>query len=178
MLKGTKHSEEAKKKMSLTKKGKHYNPEYEFKKGHPSPKYWLGKKISEETKMKLSQASKRMHSNPELHIRVIRPLLEHNKSIKKYYSEAEKKKGDKILQEEKRMKVLIHYSGNPPKCARCGFSDVRALTIDHIVGGGGKHRREIHRRIENWIIDNNFPEGYQVLCMNCNLIKKLENKEF
>jgi hypothetical protein len=26
-------------------------------------------------------------------------------------------------------------------------------------------------------MDNDFPEGFQILCANCNIIKKIENKE-
>ena len=81
-----------------------------------------------------------------------------------------------------KMKVLIHYGGNPPKCACCGFSDIRALQIDHINGGGMEHRRSIG--IKNggitfylWLIRNGFPEGFQVLCANCNWIKRSKNKE-
>jgi hypothetical protein len=28
-----------------------------------------------------------------------------------------------------------------------------------------------------WLIKNNYPEGYQTLCMNDQFIKKAENKE-
>ena len=74
-----------------------------------------------------------------------------------------------------RLKVLIHYGGNPPKCAcsGCNESHVEFLTIDHINGGGRKHRRKVGsgHNFFLWLIRNNFPEGYQVLCMNCNWAK-------
>ena len=78
-----------------------------------------------------------------------------------------------------RLIILKHYSPDLV-CQRCGFSDIRALSIDHINGGGGKHMRD--NRIEGsgfyrWIIRNNFPKEFQVLCMNCQWIKKQENNE-
>lgn len=79
-----------------------------------------------------------------------------------------------------RMKILSHYGGSPPKCARCGYTDFRALTIDHIEGGGGKHYQNLGGSgfyFHRWIIQNNFPPGLQILCMNCQWIKRWENKE-
>lgn len=73
--------------------------------------------------------------------------------------------------------VLRQYSKGEPKCCRCGFTDVRALTIDHINGGGGKHRKEISH-ICRWLVKNNFPDGFQILCMNCQFIKRVEKKEY
>lgn len=80
--------------------------------------------------------------------------------------------------------VLAHYSGEQPKCIKCGFSDIRALCIDHIYNDGAKERKEIkphnkHRGIGSktfysWIRKNNFPPRYQVLCANCNAIKQRE----
>lgn len=66
------------------------------------------------------------------------------------------------------------------KCKRCGFSDKRALQIDHINGGGLKELRriggyKIYLRIING--DNSVRREYQILCANCNWIKRYENKE-
>jgi DNA-directed RNA polymerase subunit RPC12/RpoP len=74
---------------------------------------------------------------------------------------------------EKKVNVLSHYSNNDMKCKYCGFTDLRALSLDHINGGGNKHRKEIGENIYRWIIKNNYPEGFQVLCMNCQFIKRL-----
>lgn len=73
--------------------------------------------------------------------------------------------------QKKRLLVLIHYGGNPPKCACCGESELDFLTVDHIYGGGSKIRRETKMygsSFYRWLIENNFPEGYRVLCCNCN----------
>lgn len=67
--------------------------------------------------------------------------------------------------------VFNHYSNGIIKCACCGDNHKEFLTIDHINGDGAAHRKLIGRggdKLYAWLIRNNFPEGYRVLCMNCN----------
>lgn len=76
--------------------------------------------------------------------------------------------------------ILTHYSNGKLACVKCGFDDIRALSIDHINGGGNKHRRGLPRAsfsLYRWLKTNNYPEGYQTLCMNCQWIKRQENGE-
>lgn len=71
----------------------------------------------------------------------------------------------------KRKIVLEHYSNNTMKCNCCGESIERFLTIDHINNDGAKHRKEYpeaRKDLYKWLINNNFPSGFQVLCFNCN----------
>ena len=71
--------------------------------------------------------------------------------------------------QERRLRVLLHYStGDEPACVCCGERAVEFLALDHIDGGGGQHRRSIRRSIFDWVIDNDFPSGFRVLCHNCN----------
>jgi hypothetical protein len=78
--------------------------------------------------------------------------------------------------------VVNHYSKGQMKCS-CGFSDIRALSIDHINGNGaeerknlfGKNNRQSSNRFYRWLIKQNYPEGYQVLCANCQMIKRAES---
>jgi len=38
--------------------------------------------------------------------------------------------------------------------------------------GGGKHRKELgNKSIYKWLVQNNFPSGFQTLCYNCNFAK-------
>ena len=76
----------------------------------------------------------------------------------------------------RKFKIIHHYSKGTMICARCGFSDIRALSIDHIDGGGTQHRKLIGD-LYGWLNKNNYPEGFRVLCMNCQLIKSYENNE-
>jgi hypothetical protein len=73
-----------------------------------------------------------------------------------------------------RQHVLAAFGGC---CQRCGFADPRALQVDHINGGGGKDRRRF-RNTESYlraILENR--DAFQLLCANCNWIKKYERGE-
>jgi hypothetical protein len=79
-----------------------------------------------------------------------------------------------------RDEVLNYYSNGKYICATCGFSDIRALSIDHINGDGKNYRGMSHRSgtgLYYWLKRNHYPKGYQILCMNCQSIKKSTNKE-
>ena len=63
-------------------------------------------------------------------------------------------------------------------CCRCGFADKRALQIDHINGGGNKEHKQIKNNesfLNKVLLDNTG--SYQILCANCNWIKRMENRE-
>ena len=61
-------------------------------------------------------------------------------------------------------------------CKKCGFKDYRALQIDHIYGGGRKELRLYsHTKFLGKVLEK--PHLYQILCANCNWIKKSENNE-
>lgn len=72
-----------------------------------------------------------------------------------------------------RMDVMSHYSQGTPRCACCGIADYEFLSIDHINGGGRKHQGEMggNKAMYRWLQLNNYPPGFQVLCMNCNMAK-------
>jgi hypothetical protein len=69
-----------------------------------------------------------------------------------------------------RLDVLEHYGGSPPSCACCGETIRQFLTLDHINGGGNNHRREMGGATELylWLKRRGYPEGFRVLCFNCN----------
>lgn len=72
-----------------------------------------------------------------------------------------------------KLKVLIYYSQNPPTCNCCGESHIEFLEIDHIGGEGNKHRKSLKLVsggviFYRWIIRNNYPPLFRVLCSNCN----------
>jgi hypothetical protein len=78
---------------------------------------------------------------------------------------------------KKMREATLAYLGN--QCVQCGFSDSRALHIDHVNGGGNKDRHErswymIYREI----LLGESDEKYQLLCANCNMIKRVVNKEY
>jgi hypothetical protein len=78
-------------------------------------------------------------------------------------------------QQQKKLTVLTHYSGSPPKCQCCGERVIQFLTIDHVNNDGHAHRRAgfAGGALYGWIIGNNFPSGFQVMCWNCNCGKSV-----
>lgn len=82
--------------------------------------------------------------------------------------EAQRKRAAK-RQRDRRRRVIDHYGG---KCECCGEVHLAMLALDHINGGGNKHRREIQASgsvtLYRWIIEQGFPRGFRVLCFNCN----------
>jgi len=77
----------------------------------------------------------------------------------------------------KRKQRLIEKLGG--KCIKCDFSDLRALQIDHINGGGNKEVKSFTHKDKYYsFIENEITTGrYQILCANCNWIKRYEQKE-
>lgn len=58
------------------------------------------------------------------------------------------------------------------RCVCCGETEPLFLTIDHINNDGAKHRKEIgQRNFLLWLSRNNYPPGFQTMCINCNLGK-------
>jgi hypothetical protein len=75
-------------------------------------------------------------------------------------------------------KLAIEKLGG--KCAWCGFDDIRALQLDHIHGNGSSERKSmsqysVYKKIFLSVSENK--KEYQVLCANCNWIKRHENHE-
>lgn len=98
---------------------------------------------------------------------------EHKEDLKKYRQDNKKNiyKRMKKYNQNIRNIVLENY-GN--KCSCCNETIKEFLAIDHIKGGGNKHRKEAcptGNSFYKWIIDNNFPKDLQILCHNCNLAK-------
>lgn len=83
----------------------------------------------------------------------------------------------RTLNRKRRLDIISYLGG---KCVKCGFSDWRALQIDHVNGGGSKERvatcganmAGYYKRIKE-----DKTGRYQLLCANCNWIKKYENNE-
>ena len=76
-----------------------------------------------------------------------------------------------------RVRVIKKYGGC---CSRCGYSDWRALQFDHVEGKGNQLTRGCARSRQDFMHEvlAAFGTGkFQLLCANCNLIKKYENGE-
>lgn len=79
---------------------------------------------------------------------------------------------DSAARREKRKDIVFaHYcQGSVPHCNLCLTTARPFLTIDHIGGGGAEHRRKDKiGDLHHWLIKNNLPEGFRILCFNCNM---------
>ncbi len=77
--------------------------------------------------------------------------------------------------DRKRAEIISMLGG---RCVVCGFSDFRALQIDHVNGGGSQERKAVSSMSSYY--DNVLKSGgigYQLLCANCNQIKRYESGE-
>lgn len=77
-----------------------------------------------------------------------------------------------------RLATFAAYGG--AVCACCGEKELAFLTLDHINNDGAEQRRKIAGRANAagiwtyaWLAKRGFPDGYQVLCMNCNFGKHM-----
>lgn len=76
-----------------------------------------------------------------------------------------------------RTAAMVHLGG---ACRQCGYSiDPRALVFDHVHGGGTKERREGPGRphVLHAAILADTAGVYQLLCVNCNSIKRIAENE-
>lgn len=69
--------------------------------------------------------------------------------------------------------VIQAYGGCICNC--CGETEPLFLSIDHINNDGAAHRKALGgryagggKKVYDWIVKSGFPDGFQVLCMNCN----------
>jgi len=65
------------------------------------------------------------------------------------------------------------------KCIHCGFNDSRALQFDHIFGDGAKDSKTSSTAKMRYYITHpdEARKRLQILCANCNWIKRAENNE-
>ena len=55
-------------------------------------------------------------------------------------------------------------------CACCGEQARRVLTVDHVQGGGTRHRRELSDPRDYYrsiLAEGCTPDRYRLLCLNC-----------
>jgi len=117
------------------------------------------------------------------HCRV--PLEEDDESLcdlcrararKRYHENGDERRAGN-RERKRRLKALVFDAYGGPKCVCCGEETLDFLSIDHINDDGADHRRKLKERhgytmdMYRWLKNHNFPEGFQVLCFNCNFAK-------
>jgi hypothetical protein len=75
-------------------------------------------------------------------------------------------------QSDRKLKDAAYAAYGGYRCNCCGETIEAFLSIDHVNNDGAEHRKTMNRRkIYKWLKENNYPEGFQILCMNCNFGK-------
>lgn len=84
-----------------------------------------------------------------------------------------------------RLKDRAYEAYGGYRCVCCGEGEPTMLSFDHINEDGAKHRLEqlkVRRptsldkgssgdTLYRWLKNNNYPDGFQILCYNCNISK-------
>jgi len=108
---------------------------------------------------------------------------EHRKEEREYskeYRETHKaqyqKYNKEYIRKERKLNknlVFLYYSNGVVQCACCGELEEVFLTIDHIRGRKtyGHGYNEGGYKLYAKLVKSNFPEGYRILCWNCNWAK-------
>jgi hypothetical protein len=99
--------------------------------------------------------------------------LKHFESTEKTLSTKRENVVKRNLWNNLKKEVMNHYSKGKTKCVCCGFDNLLALTIDHVVGRKNvTHRKDYQGKLlYYWLRRNNYPKDFQVLCIMCNLAK-------
>jgi hypothetical protein len=87
------------------------------------------------------------------------------------YKAAHRERSNRLRREWARRLRLTALRAYGATCVCCGETEIGFLTIDHINGGGTKHRNQLGRGVATfhlWLRRNGYPPGFQVLCYNCN----------
>ena len=100
----------------------------------------------------------------------------------KYHQNGDQnRQASKDRKQRDKLAAFEAYGGAVCKC--CGETNLEFLSIDHINGDGAAHRKEMAKNsnsppssycgqhLSQWLRLNNYPPGFQVLCMNCNFAK-------
>jgi len=73
-----------------------------------------------------------------------------------------------------KLECFSHYCNGKIKCKHCSEADLNILSIDHIKNDGSAHREMVKGGIHfcQWLRNNNYPKGFQILCFSCQFLKQ------
>ena len=91
----------------------------------------------------------------------------HKEQLRQHYKEVGKKL---------KLEILTFYGNGKCACVQCGENRIDCLSIDHINNDGYAHRKRVGNggRMYDWLKKNNFPLGFQTLCMNDQFLKRAD----
>ncbi len=104
--------------------------------------------------------------------RVLNPTS-YKACYQRYFESHRLQTRDKQLEYRQRIRnTVLNFYGR--KCACCGETQPKFLSLDHVNGGGSSHRKSVGDNTTSvyvWVIKHNFPATFQILCFNCNMAK-------
>lgn len=116
--------------------------------------------------------------------------LRNKERMKSYYKSRYKEESYSNKIKNTRIRILSEqksfiFTNLGHVCCKCGFSDKRALQIDHINGDGYTSKiinktGSMCRRTNYYEVIESIKKNenrFQILCANCNWIKRVENEE-
>jgi hypothetical protein len=78
-----------------------------------------------------------------------------------------------VYNEQLKRAAFEAYGG--ARCKHCGETGLDRLALDHVNDDGHAFRCKTHMsgtKLYSWLKTHDWPAGYQVLCHNCNIIKR------
>ncbi len=106
----------------------------------------------------------------------------HREEIRNWYQTVGKQR-EARLRVSVKTEVLTHYGDSKYACVVCGESRPACLSIDHINGNGCQERKRFGGNYFGYkfylfLKKNNYPVGYQTLCMNCQFVKAVYDRSW
>ncbi len=96
----------------------------------------------------------------------------HPETYKRWYQKNKKTILLKASVRAKKLRIyaIRHYSNETMGCGCCNEKNIEFLTIDHLPNAPHKRKNTKRggREIFYWLKKNNYPQGFRILCMNCN----------
>lgn len=124
------------------------------------------------------------------------PLTREQRLVRERARQQRKRDSDPVFREKERHKsriigpkqtefykeaVMNVYTNGEQTCRHCGQGDLDVLCLDHIGNDGASHKRGMGEnpinfagmRMYRWVVKNDYPPIFQVLCASCNLKKEV-----
>ena len=97
-----------------------------------------------------------------------------NSVAAKYRANNKEAVNERFRQQRLRVKKAVFEAYGGFKCAGCGELDQLVLTLDHINQDGANHKMACGKRyaghhLYRKLLADGLPDGYRVLCANCQI---------
>jgi len=146
-------------------------------------KYYSRSEVKERTKISRARPEARAKANARQRVQNAKPETRAKKKKNYQDNKSEILAKTKVVRGDLKKEVFLEYSkrhskSKTPCCRCCGENfDIDFLSVDHIDGRTHLAKDEKYLKayaLNVWIKKNNFPDGLQILCQNCNMAKGMK----